>query len=115
MNFRSCFTPLFLAASVFIGAPARAADDAWDGRDKAKHVVVSAVLGTASGAYFENKWTAFGVAMIPGLVKEISDSRKHDNHFSGKDLAADAIGAALGVQFGHWMITSRGLTFQSSF
>ncbi len=85
------------------------------GGDKARHLVVSAALGTASGAYFENKWTAFGVAMIPGLAKEIMDSRKHDNHFSGKDLVANAIGAALGVQLGHWMITSRGLTFQSSF
>lgn len=43
------------------------------------------------------------------------DSRKNDNHFSGKDLVANAIGAAMGVQLGHWLITSRGLTFRSSF
>jgi hypothetical protein len=30
---------------------------------------VSFALGTASGAYFENKWTAFGVVIIPGLLK----------------------------------------------
>lgn len=115
MNIRSCIAALLLAASAFIAAPAHAVEDNWGGGDKARHVVVSAVLGTASGAYFENKWTAFGVAMIPGVAKEIMDSRKHDNHFSGKDLVANAIGAALGVQLGHWIITSRGLTFQSSF
>jgi len=104
-----------MAISVLIGAPAYAADDTWNSSDKLSHMAVSAALGTASGAYFENKWTAFGVAMIPGVVKEIIDSRDRGNRFSGKDLAANAIGAAVGVQFGHWIITSRGLTFQSSF
>lgn len=76
---------------------------------------MSFALGTASGAYFENKWTAFGVAMIPGLIKAISDSQKSNNHFSGKDMAANALGAALGVHFGNWIITSRGLAFRSTF
>lgn len=30
-------------------------------------------------------------------------------------MAANALGAALGVQFGNWTITSRGLAFHSSF
>ena len=115
MNIRTCITPLLLAASAFIAAPAQAVEDNWGDADKVRHLVVSAALGTASGAYFENRWTAFGVAMIPGLAKEIMDSRKNDNHFSGKDLVANAIGAAMGVQLGHWLITSRGLTFRSSF
>ncbi|MCE3000041.1 MAG: hypothetical protein ACK59Y_02455 [Betaproteobacteria bacterium] len=54
------------------------------------------------------------MAMIPGLLKEISDSQKSNNHFSGKDMAANALGAALGVQFGNWIITSRGLAFRST-
>jgi uncharacterized protein YfiM (DUF2279 family) len=115
MTLRSSITTLTLAASLFISTPAFAGDDDWNDSDKLKHFAVSFVLGTASGAYFENKWTAFGVAMIPGLIKEISDSQKSNNHFSGKDLAADALGAALGVQLGNWIITSRGLKFQSSF
>lgn len=103
--------PLSLASALLISTPALANDDS----DKLKHFAVSFALGTASGAYFENKWTAFGVAMIPGLLKEISDSQKSNNHFSGKDMAANALGAALGVQFGNWIITSRGLAFRSTF
>lgn len=111
MTFRTRITTLTLASALLISAPAFANDDS----DKLKHAAVSFALGTASGAYFENKWTAFGVAMIPGLIKEISDSQKSNNHFSGKDMAANALGAALGVQFGHWIITSRSLTFRSTF
>ena len=111
MNLRTRLTTLTLYTALLISTPALANDDS----DKLKHFAVSFALGTASGAYFENKWTAFGVAMIPGLVKEISDSQKSNNHFSGKDMAANALGAALGVQFGNWIITSRGLTFRSTF
>lgn len=111
MTLRTRITTLTLASALLISTPALANDDS----DKFKHAAVSFALGTASGAFFENKWTAFGVAMIPGLVKEISDSQKSNNHFSGKDMAANALGAALGVQFGHWIITSRGLTFRSTF
>lgn len=111
MKLPARITTLTLATSLLISTPALANDDS----DKLKHFAVSFALGTASGAYFENKWTAFGVAMIPGLVKEISDSQKSNNHFSGKDMAANALGAALGVQFGNWIITSRGLTFRSTF
>jgi len=95
-------------------APARASDD-WNGPDKAKHVAVSAVFGTLSAMHFENKWTAFGVAMIPGMAKEIYDSGRANNHFSGKDLAADALGAALGVQLGHWIVTRNGVAYQAAF
>lgn len=110
------FLPLAALATCLLiaTAPSRAADR-WNGQDKAEHVAVSAVIGTASGAYFEKRWTAFGVAMIPGLLKEVADSRAAHNHFSGKDIAADAVGAALGVQLGHWIVTSRGLAFQSTF
>ncbi len=94
--------------------PASAADR-WDGRDKAEHVAVSAVLGTITSLHFEDKWTAFGVAMIPGVAKEIYDSQQKGNHFSGKDLTADALGAAFGVQFGHWMLTRNGATYRAAF
>ncbi len=104
------FAPLLLTVACLAGhAPAQAADD-WNGADKAKHFAVSAVLGTASAMHFENKWTAFGVAMIPGVLKEITDS-----HFSSKDLAADALGAALGVQLGHWIVTRNGVGYRAAF
>ncbi len=105
---------LFAAVCLASFSSAWAADD-WNGADKAKHVAVSAVLGTVSAMHFEDKWTAFGVAMIPGVLKEIADSQQSRNHFSGKDLAADALGAALGVQLGNWMVTTRGVGYRAAF
>lgn len=115
MKLSRALSSLALVVTLTSASAAHAVKDEWDGIDKAKHVAVSALIGTATGAYFENRWTAFGVAMIPGVAKELIDARAHDNHFSSKDLVADAVGAALGVQFGHWIITSRGVSFQSSF
>lgn len=106
---KALMTLLAAGAGLALMPSAQAADD-WDGADKSTHFAVSAVLGTASAMHFENKWTAFGVAMIPGLLKEMTDSR-----FSGKDLAADALGAALGVQFGHWIVTRNGVGYRAAF
>lgn len=104
------FAPLLMTLASLAGMThAQAADD-WNDADKVKHFTVSAVLGTAAAMHFENKWTAFGVAMIPGVLKELADSR-----FSGKDLAADALGAALGVQLGHWIVTRNGVGYRAAF
>jgi uncharacterized protein YfiM (DUF2279 family) len=79
------------------------AQDQWNGSDKKMHFGVSFVLGFAAGNQWpENKPLAFGVAMIPGVLKEISD--RNTTGFSGKDLATDALGAALGVYASGWLI-----------
>lgn len=106
---KALVVPLALAAGLVLTSSAQAADD-WNGADKGAHFAVSAVLGTAAAMHFEDKWTAFGVAMIPGLLKELTDSR-----FSGKDLAADALGAGLGVQIGHWIVTRDGVGYRAAF
>jgi hypothetical protein len=52
--------------------------------------------------------------MIPGVLKELSDSSKGGSGFSGKDLVADAVGAALGVYTGGWLLSrSQGKTMLS--
>ena len=106
--------PLLASLTFIVASPALAADD-WNGADKGKHFAVSALLGTASAMHFEDKWVAFGVAMIPGVLKEIADSSRDNGHFSGKDLAADALGAALGVQLGHWIVTRNGIGYRAAF
>lgn len=89
--------------------------DCWTGKDKAQHLLISTAFGIASSAVFENKWTAFGIAMIPGVAKEIWDYNHRQTHTcSLKDLTADAIGAAIGVNTGHWVFyTSRAKTINS--
>jgi uncharacterized protein YfiM (DUF2279 family) len=70
------------------------------------HFGVSAVVGFAAvNQWPDNKPKAFAVAMIPGVLKEISDAQKGGSGFSGKDLVADALGAAFGVYAGGWLIT----------
>jgi putative lipoprotein len=90
---------------LFLCAPSFAAEkDSFKGDDKALHLGVSFALGVAAGSQWpDNKLKAFGVAMIPGVLKEISD--RSTTGFSGKDLVADAVGAALGVYTAHWLIT----------
>lgn len=105
---------LLLVCCVLIPVAAEAADK-WDSPDKAEHFAVSAAIGTLSAMHFENKWKAFGVALIPGLLKEIHDGSQDNKRFSGKDMAINALGAAVGVQIGHWIVTRDGVGYQAAF
>jgi len=108
-------TPLLAAIALAASFTSAQAADDWNGADKGKHFAVSAALGTASAMHFEDKWVAFGVAMIPGVLKEVADSSRTNGRFSSKDLAADALGAALGVQLGNWLVTTRGVGYRAAF
>lgn len=107
--------PSTVLLALSLAAPVSGFADDWSGPDKTRHFVVSAVLGTLSAMHYENKWRAFGVALIPGLLKELHDSGQPGNHFSGKDMAANALGAAVGVQIGHWIVTRDGIGYQAAF
>ena len=87
-------------------AEAREADD-WFGRDKLYHLGASfglalgAHVALTEGAGMERPAAApmaAGFALSLGLAKEYADRQRPRNPlFSWKDLAADALGAALGV------------------
>lgn len=101
-----------LPASAQFTAPcdtraARAADK-WFGDDKALHAGGSAALGVLAATMTDSEAGAFAIAMVPGVLKEISDRRTCGNFFSVKDLAADALGAYLGVKFGRAYIVPIG-------
>lgn len=89
--------------------------DSWTGSDKAKHVGVSLTIGlfvSQQDQVFTKK-TAFGVSMLPGLAKELVDAKP-----SYKDLAADAVGAYLGIWSGVSLGYQHGLStaiYQRSF
>lgn len=81
--------------------------DPWLGADKAIHAGGSFLM-TLSGQYILTDKTelsnaqalpfAAGAALAIGLTKEILDSQRPVRpHFSWRDLAADALGVALGV------------------
>lgn len=81
--------------------------DSWTGSDKSYHFFGSAIVGFAVGRIYPNEpLKAFGWAMVPGVLKEVSDIG--GTGFSGKDLVWDAAGAALGVYAGGWSIRRFG-------
>ena len=100
-----------IAIALALSSITATAQDKWTGQDKAMHFGVSYALGFAAGNQWPNKedrWKAIGVAMIPGVLKEVSDAQKGGTGFSGKDIVADLIGASLGVYSAHWLIGRQG-------
>lgn len=81
-------------------------EDRWLGRDKAKHLTVSA-LWTLSTQYVlvsRTDWddpdalpASVASAATVGLSKEFYDASGLTGHFCGRDLVADAVGIALAV------------------
>lgn len=79
--------------------------------NEALHFGVSTILGAAGETIIHHK-TKMGAAerigygtvlgSLPGLAKEIIDSTKNDNHFSGKDMAANVAGAFVGSVIANW-------------
>lgn len=105
-----------LAAHAAGDESAARAADRWSGKDKQMHFAISAFAGVAAAQLApHNEWAAFGVAMIPGIIKEIGDSQTQGNFFSVKDLAADALGAYVGVKFGHFLIRHNHVTYTREF
>ena len=78
--------------------------------DKKKHLGISFLLGSATGAYMKynyqnNSYTknlliGTTIAMVPGILKEYSDSTKPNNHISSADLMYDLVGSVAGTMFG---------------
>jgi putative lipoprotein len=102
------------ALALILHTSARADD--WNGPDKKQHFAISFVLGIASASAFPDRPAlAVGLAMTPGLIKELSDAQKGGSGFSGKDLAWDLAGAALGVAGTRWMIKRNGISYRTEF
>ena len=103
MNYRIALG--LAAASLAFAALDCRAQDAWTGPDKKKHFAVSLVVGLATRQLApHNELAAFGVALVPGLLKELVDAGQRGTNVSAKDLVADALGAYAGVKLGGLVI-----------
>ena len=81
-------------------------ENAFAGDDRLKHFGISSLFGAASESilhYKTNLNTSERIILgttlgsLPGLAKEIIDSTKAGNQFSGSDLTVDIAGALLGA------------------
>lgn len=109
-----------LAGGIIVAAcaaqPARA--DSWTGPDKAKHFAVSAGLGLAAAELArrdvlpcKGELCAVAAATLPGLLKELSDSRAGGSGFSYKDMVFNLAGAYVGVKlYGVFVSRQNGTT-----
>lgn len=98
------------ACALFACAAAASAQDRWLGEDKPKHVAVSAFSAVVVESLWveDLHWLArFTIAMAPGVLKELADMRRGGSGFSGKDIAADALGVT-GVMVFHGVVIRPG-------
>ena len=94
-----CFIALILA--IFLMFPVVSfADD-----NQGLHFGISVIFGAAGESYVHYKTQSgtaerimYGTVLgsLPGFAKELIDSSKKDNHFSGSDMAANVAGAFVG-------------------
>ena len=100
LNFFMKFNSFLLIILLLIPATSFAASN------NVLHFGLSAVFGSVSETVLHYKTDINDVGRItlgtvlgslPGLAKEISDSNKEDNHFSGKQMAIDVAGAFVGA------------------
>lgn len=93
----------FLAALLLLSTKAHA-QDTWSGSDKKMHAGLSALIGIGTRQVWRDEpLKAWGVALIPGLIKEATDTKP-----SAKDMVANALGAALGVYTGGFFVVTNG-------
>lgn len=98
-----------LIAVAVLCLPALAQAQAYSKEGGREHLIFSAVIGMGCANVFQDSiGKAYTCALAPGLVKEIADSQTKGNKFSGSDMAYNALGAAIGVYTGHWLIHRQG-------
>lgn len=107
-----------IIASILLAASTFAQADSFNGPDKPKHIAASMLSGAAVRLAFTslNDTEAIAVAMIPGTIKEVSDAtRKGGTGWSNKDMAANLLGAVIGVKLTGWAMSKQGDTVQVSY
>jgi uncharacterized protein YfiM (DUF2279 family) len=102
----------WIIALMLCGSAHAGTAENWNVAGGKEHFLFSGALGMGCASVFrDSNAKAFGCAMLPGLVKEVYDSRQPGNKFSASDLAFNALGAAVGIGAGRWFLThSNGQT-----
>lgn len=111
---------LLAALALFLTLPSPASAELWlKAPDKQKHLAVFFVAGFLTEGVLQNEvpnpWARFAIAMAPGVLKELDDSRQPGNRFDVKDLAANAIGVYLGQQGMRVILRRNFVGFQTEF
>lgn len=93
---------VIITALLLLAAPAFAMDSS-----NVPHLWTASAMGLAADTVLyhyaehmgpvERTAVSSGIAFVPGLINEIVDNYRHDNHFGWDDLGYDALGAVAGA------------------
>jgi len=82
-------------------------------KDKKRHFAISAAMGSATGLYLEKNYKSYSynkkiilgtsIALVPGILKELSDAQEKNNRFSRADLFYDFLGSLSGNILGQYL------------
>lgn len=88
----------------------------WRDNHNGYHFAGQAVSGAVSAAFIDNKWAAFGVAMIPGLVREEWKRQNGYTSYSAPRMFWNTVGAAAGVGLTTKLrLTADGVQYNTTF
>ena len=76
---------------------------------------IVAVVGVAGSRLTTSPWEAVGLALIPGVAKELYDAGQDCNRFSWRDMGWNVAGAVAGVGGGYWMFGPSGVSWHTPF
>ena len=108
---------LLLLTLLLVASSAHAkctAQDSWRGADKAQHLGIGAVIGAAGTLYTGSRWQGVALGAGVGALKEVVDSTGRGT-CSFQDFAVTAVGAAIGAQFGGFVVALRRESIRVSY
>jgi len=105
-----------LIVALAMSASASAVEgDQWGDKHNGYHFAGEVLVGAVAGSVIDNKWAAFAVAMVPGIVREEWKRERGYSSYSVPRLFWDALGAYVGVEVGHVLIAPNRVVFNTSF
>lgn len=108
---------LILLACLCMATSVHACKDSFRfAQDKQEHLYGSMFLGVVSRVVAPDPLVALGLAVAPGVLKELYDGQHPEAHcMSAHDLLYDVVGAAIGVYTTHWIIGPGRIQYRTEF
>lgn len=98
-----------LMAALCLPAFAGGSGDRWGDSHVKLHVIGEAAIAAAVTAATDSRTAGFGAAMAVGITREEWKRQRGFAHYAPSRIAADLVGAAMGAQLGHCLVSGGGV------